>query len=128
MWLINTTTLRLQGFTTPSKRKYAILSHMWEDEEVSFQAFADLGNAGKLKGFAKIERTCEEAKSRGLEFAWVDTCCIDKSSSAELSEVRNFLTRSIDSAAYPEQGDQLHVPVVQRLRRVLRLPFGPVDW
>ncbi|KAK4464944.1 hypothetical protein QBC42DRAFT_262208 [Cladorrhinum samala] len=45
------------------------------------------------KGFAKIQRTCAQAISQGLEWAWVDTCCIDKSSSAELSEAINSMFR-----------------------------------
>lgn len=44
-------------------------------------------------GFAKIERTCQIARYRGLLYAWVDTCCIDKSSSAELTEAINSMFR-----------------------------------
>lgn len=44
------------------------------------------------KGYAKIEKTCEIARTKyGLNYAWVDTCCIDKSSSAELSEAINSM-------------------------------------
>ncbi|KAH7311890.1 hypothetical protein BKA65DRAFT_542801 [Rhexocercosporidium sp. MPI-PUGE-AT-0058] len=42
-------------------------------------------------GFAKIQKTCEIAISNGLQYVWVDTCCIDKSSSAELSEAINSM-------------------------------------
>ena len=45
------------------------------------------------KGFTKIQETCRIAASHGLEYAWVDTCCIDKSSSAELSESINSMFR-----------------------------------
>ena len=66
---------------------YAILSHTWgaDDEEVSFQDIVN--GAGKQKaGFRKIVFCGRQAASDGIEHFWVDTCCIDKSSSAELSE------------------------------------------
>jgi len=90
MRLLNAHTLELKTFVDniPS---YAILSHCWEDEEVVFSDIADLERAKKKKGFAKIEKTCELAVADGLEYAWVDTCCIDKSSSAELSEAINSM-------------------------------------
>jgi WD40 repeat protein len=66
---------------------YAILSHTWgaDDEEVTFR---DLENGlGKSKaGYDKILFCGEQAKKDGLVYFWVDTCCIDKSSSSELSE------------------------------------------
>ena len=91
MWLINTTTLELEIFINPEKEPYAILSHTWGAEEVSFRDFHDLDTASTKRGFVKIRRTCEIARQRGLRYAWVDTCCIDKSSSAELSEAINSM-------------------------------------
>ncbi|EHK97193.1 putative Phthiocerol synthesis polyketide synthase type I PpsC [Glarea lozoyensis 74030] len=91
MWLINTSTLKLEFFGDPENQKYAILSHTWEHEEVSFQDMIDLDKARSKAGFSKIDRTCELARSSGLKYAWVDTCCIDKSSSAELSEAINSM-------------------------------------
>ncbi|KAI1419318.1 heterokaryon incompatibility protein-domain-containing protein [Xylaria sp. FL1777] len=91
MWLINTTTLRLKQVLDPRNEHYAILSHTWEDDEVSFQEFANLDVAKQKSGFGKIEKTCQMANSRGLKYAWVDTCCIDKTSSAELTEAINSM-------------------------------------
>ncbi|KAH7076176.1 heterokaryon incompatibility protein-domain-containing protein [Paraphoma chrysanthemicola] len=91
MWLINTSTLALENFVNPEKESYAILSHTWGPEEVSFQDFHDLDHARTKRGFAKIQRTCEIARQRDLRYAWVDTCSIDKSSSAELSEAINSM-------------------------------------
>ena len=49
-------------------------------------------NKAKLKrGFNKIKECCRQAKDAGLSYAWVDTCCIDKTSSAELSEAINSM-------------------------------------
>jgi hypothetical protein len=92
MWLINTSTTRLEPkqFFEPDIPPYAILSHTWGDDEVDFKDFKD--EAAKLKdGWSKITKTCEKAFSDGLQYAWVDTCCIDKSSSAELSESINSM-------------------------------------
>ncbi len=69
---------------------YAILSHTWEDEEVTFQQMTDPKSALRT-GYAKIQQTCALAARDGFAFAWVDTCCIDKSSSAELSEAINSM-------------------------------------
>ncbi|KAI0122658.1 HET-domain-containing protein [Daldinia grandis] len=91
MWLINTWTHQLEFVNEPEEYTYAILSHVWEDDEVSFQDFRAPGKAYKKKGFDKIIRTCQLAASRGLRYAWVDTYCIDKSSSAELSEAINSM-------------------------------------
>ncbi|KAI9775850.1 MAG: hypothetical protein M1839_000724, partial [Geoglossum umbratile] len=79
---------------------YAVLSHTWgsDDEEVTFN---DLVNsAGKSKaGYRKIHFCGKQAANDGLQFFWVDTCCIDKSSSAELSEAINSMFRWYQDAA-----------------------------
>lgn len=91
MRLINARTLSLEDFTLKPKPKYAILSHTWEvDEEVSYQEMLNKSNLHK-KGWTKIQKTCGLAVQSGLEFAWIDTCCIDKSSSAELTEAINSM-------------------------------------
>jgi len=90
MRLLNAHTLELKTFVDHIP-PYAILSHCWEDEEVVFSDLADLEQAKKKKGFAKIEQTCKLAIEDGLCYVWIDTCCIDKSSSAELSEAINSM-------------------------------------
>lgn len=93
MRLIHTSTLRLHEFFGDTVPKYAILSHTWENEEVSFNdmQLLELSQLRQKRGFQKIEYTCAEARKRGLLWAWVDACCIDKSSSAELSEAINSM-------------------------------------
>ncbi|KAM0428290.1 hypothetical protein ACHAPT_007191 [Fusarium lateritium] len=93
MWLIDTETLKLESVVNPETVAYAILSHTWEEEEVSFQEFQNLELAETRKGFGKIRKTCRLARRQGYRYAWVDTCCIDKSSSAELSEAINSMFR-----------------------------------
>lgn len=90
MRLINTKTLELQEFYLERVPRYGILSHTWADEEVSFQDMSTAARTQK-KGFSKIIQTCILALADGLEYAWVDTCCIDKSSSAELTESINSM-------------------------------------
>lgn len=70
---------------------YTILSHTWEDEEVSFADIQDLDRAKLKAGFGKIQGACDIALSDGFRYIWIDTCCIDKSSSAELSEAINSM-------------------------------------
>jgi len=91
MRLINTETLKLEEFTA-STPPYAILSHTWHDDgpEVSMADMLAIPQSDDPK-FAKIRGICSEAARIGLDYAWVDTCCIDKSSSAELSEAINSM-------------------------------------
>ncbi len=89
MRLLNTTTLTLSEFVRDIP-PYAILSHTWGDEEVSHQEIG-CAERDKKKGFAKILGCCQLARNDGLEWAWIDTCCIDKTSSAELSEAINSM-------------------------------------
>ena len=91
MWLINTTTLELEEVSGHDAPPYAILSHTWQDDEVSFQDFQVPDVRQRKAGFAKIEMTCAQAREDNLEYAWVDTCCINKTSSAELSEAINSM-------------------------------------
>ncbi|KAG4277357.1 hypothetical protein FPRO04_14147 [Fusarium proliferatum] len=46
-----------------------------------------------MKGYHKIKRFGQKAASNGFHWVWVDTCCIDKKSSAELSEAINSMFR-----------------------------------
>ncbi|KAF4922375.1 Vegetative incompatibility protein HET-E-1 [Colletotrichum viniferum] len=91
MWLINTKTLRLEQIVDPSSVDYAILSHTWGDDEVSFKDMKRLSRAKEKAGFVKISLTCKLALKKDLRYAWIDTCCIDKTSSAELSEAINAM-------------------------------------
>ncbi|KAL8345462.1 hypothetical protein RB601_005484 [Gaeumannomyces tritici] len=124
--LINTETLQTKIFFGESVPKYAILSHTWvEGEEVDFQEMARYGGAldrgdstnserictcacpcqslisdivRRRPGYEKIVRICRLARERNIDWAWVDTCCIDKSSSAELSEAINSMYRWYNQA------------------------------
>ncbi|KAK3986044.1 conidial yellow pigment biosynthesis polyketide synthase [Cladorrhinum sp. PSN332] len=94
MWLLDVNTLDLCEFHGDRTPPYAILSHVWGLEEVTFQDLKSPKGrkaARKTLGFSKVERCCRQAKRDGYSWAWVDSCCINKSSSAELSEAINSM-------------------------------------
>jgi hypothetical protein len=140
MRLIDTRTIELAWFNDNEIPKYAILSHTWGADEVSYQEFVWISKARALSnliqssassagqdaqatlilaamevmirgnsampsgsvseedlmkrvGYSKIIHAAEQARSQGCNYIWVDTCCIDKSSSAELQEAINSMFR-----------------------------------
>lgn len=92
MRLLETTTLELHEFFGDAIPSYAILSHTWAEEEVSYQLLSK-SEAQSLAGYKKITAFCKLAAAQGWKYAWADTCCIDKTSSAELSEAINSMWR-----------------------------------
>ncbi|KAI0505296.1 HET-domain-containing protein [Xylaria bambusicola] len=90
MRLLHCETLTFEDFVQDIP-PYAILSHTWGDQEVSLGDMDNRDAASQLDGYEKIAATCRIAREQGLDYAWVDTCCIDKSSSAELSEAINSM-------------------------------------
>lgn len=82
MRLINTSTLSLELFFGEAVPYYAILSHRWNDIEVSLQDLQD-GKGEKMAGYLKIQKCCAQAQLDGWQYVWIDSCCIDKTSSAE---------------------------------------------
>jgi len=93
--LLNTSTLEMEKFfITRDRPRYVILSHRWEKSE------ADLHLFEKEKynlthecppGVVKIREFCARANNAGYDWCWADTCCIDKTNSAELSEAINSM-------------------------------------
>ncbi|PPJ57686.1 hypothetical protein CBER1_00148 [Cercospora berteroae] len=83
---------QIRGFPDDNVPPYAIASHRWGAEEVTLQdiqqnrATSKIGNQ-KIQGFAKFAQ--ENLKS--INWIWIDTCCIDKTSAAELSEAVNLM-------------------------------------
>lgn len=92
MRLLDTTTLRLKEFPASAIPQYVILSHTWSDEEILY-ADVENGTANRKRGYRKLVNCCERAKMDGYQWIWIDTCCIDKSSSAEISESINSMFR-----------------------------------
>ncbi|KAK4692317.1 hypothetical protein P7C71_g4861, partial [Lecanoromycetidae sp. Uapishka_2] len=92
MRLLHTETLEFEEFFDSDIPEYAILSHRWEGKEMSFQEFQE-GNREHHPGFAKIQSCCAVARQRKRDWVWIDTCCIDKKSSTELTEAINSMYR-----------------------------------
>ena len=91
MRLLNAETYELKDIR--QNVAYAILSHRWYEEEITFDSL----NAAQLQNHQeqspqldKIRGTCAQAVADGLKWVWIDSCCINKESSQEL-------TRSINS-------------------------------
>ncbi|KAI1809600.1 heterokaryon incompatibility protein-domain-containing protein [Poronia punctata] len=103
MRLLNTTTLELASFSGEPFEldfpRYAILSHTWGDDEVSLEDIRNLEIAREKRGFEKIAKCCQTAVAEGLEWAWIDTCCIDRDKSAELEEAINSMFKWYEGAA-----------------------------
>ncbi|KAL8884357.1 MAG: hypothetical protein Q9192_006868 [Flavoplaca navasiana] len=97
MRLIDTLTYEIREISPGNKPTYAILSHTWGNDEYIFSD-RDKSQRRHSAGFEKISRCCALAASQGYEHLWVDTCCIDKTSSAELTESINSMYRWYEEA------------------------------
>ena len=103
MWLLSTDRAELHFFYSPDAVDggYAILSHTWSsDGEQSYDDIRRISAQCMSTGASprdhvsdKIRECCQVAERDGYEFVWIDTCCIDKSSSTELSEAINSMFR-----------------------------------
>ena len=81
---------------------YAILSHTWGKEEVIFQDMevnADRNKTISKAGWKKIEFCAKQAAADGLQYFWIDTCCIDKKNAVELGAAINSMFRWYQNAA-----------------------------
>ena len=95
-----------------SETKYAILSHTWDrGGEQTYQqlqkiqeryASTDWNKRAQSKTprsriwddeelSPKIRDACAVARANGFAYIWIDSCCIDKASSSELSEAINSM-------------------------------------
>lgn len=102
--------LELKQFVESKIPQYVILSHTWGDDEVLFEDLSS-DQAVTKKAYPKVRGCCKRALEDGFEWVWIDSCCIDKSSSAELSEAINSMYQWYkDSAicyAYLEDVDSI---------------------
>jgi hypothetical protein len=83
--------LVLRTFESSDLPAYAILSHTWDTDnsrEVDFQDL-EAGRGEAKEGYKKIAFCAKQVARDGLQYFWVDTCCINRSSDAELSESIN---------------------------------------
>jgi hypothetical protein len=94
MRLLGTRSIELAQFLPRQIPRYAILSHTWSTNPDEQVLFSDMGKeAAKQKRayHQKVLPACQKALEHGFDYMWIDTCCIDKSSSAELQEAINSM-------------------------------------
>ncbi len=94
MRLINVSTFKLEEYNGRGIPEYAILSHTWGEDEISFTEFETpeaQRRARHKAGYVKIRRFCRRAEKDGHRHVWADTVCIDKRNSSELTEAINSM-------------------------------------
>ncbi|KAI0369630.1 hypothetical protein BV20DRAFT_342240 [Pilatotrama ljubarskyi] len=108
MRLLHTKTGRFHVVDDPRTIRYAILSHVWARKgechypEPTFQDIRHIQDTHDTQNSAdtssilplfpeKIRRFCEVAAEHNYDYGWADMCCIDKTSSSELSEAINSM-------------------------------------
>jgi len=134
MRLLNCRTLKFQDFDEKNIPRYLILSHRWSTwGEVTHKDFHK-GRQKTLSGYEKIISFCKFTCGRTLgldsrfyDWVWIDSCCIDKRSSAELSEAINSMYR------WYERADECivylaDVSALDARREVVELRFRSSEW
>ena len=104
--LLNIYDFSFTEFNGENIPSYVIASHRWTSQEVNFKDVQRKNNQHKA-GYRKVMGFCFFARSRNksisglrtneyggadiVNWIWIDTCCIDKKSSAELAEAINSM-------------------------------------
>ncbi|KAI0410771.1 vegetative incompatibility protein HET-E-1 [Xylaria grammica] len=117
---------------------YAILSHRWGSDEVTFQELHD-GTGLSKHGYDKIRFCGEQAQRDGLSHFWVDTCCIDKKNAVELQTAITSMFRwyqnakrcyvYLDDVSYPASQSTGHLeepPAKKRKHMDTTVPTEPL--
>ena len=136
MRLLHTTTLTFKDFSEAEVEPYAILSHCWSHgrglEEPTYQQVLAGSYRDDSPGWWKVTECCQIARSRGLHWAWIDTVCINKLSSAELSETINrmysWYERSVECYVFLEDVSVVRREVNHRLSHLAPDGFGLSRW
>jgi hypothetical protein len=74
MRLLNTSNRNLEEFEGNEIPLYAILSHTWGTNEITFQDIKS-AKAEEKVGYEKVKETCSMAEADGFKYVWIDTCC-----------------------------------------------------
>jgi len=106
MWLINTQTLELEQFFNEKAPSYVILSHTWDDQEVTFQEMKSKAGVESKKGYIKVVNCCMVARKDGYAYAWVDTCWYVPH--REKRKFRRLISRSIDKTSSSELSESIN--------------------
>ncbi|EGP86797.1 uncharacterized protein MYCGRDRAFT_60039, partial [Zymoseptoria tritici IPO323] len=101
MRLLNVHTLAFHSFHSASTPRYAIASHRWvAGTEAAIKDVEKQRNTESL-GYQKVLRFLRYVREHvpGVEWLWIDTCCIDQKSSQEVSEAVNSMLKYYSRAA-----------------------------
>ncbi|KAF1360098.1 HET-domain-containing protein [Lizonia empirigonia] len=91
--------LILTDFRGKSIPPYAILSHRWSDSETLIEDISNRNYKHKREGYQKLRFCAEQAAKDGLQYFWVDTCCIDRWDKNERSKAINSMFQWYQNAA-----------------------------
>ena len=84
--------MKLEHFLGSNVPEYAILSHTWDKEEVLYKdIMGPYEHFSSQTGFHKVFGCCRQARRDKILYVWIDSCCINSDSSAELSEAINSM-------------------------------------
>jgi hypothetical protein len=78
---------------------YAILSHRWSDSETLIEDIPNGNYKEREEGYWKLKFCAEQAAQDGLQYFWIDTCCIDRWNNNERSKAINSMFRWYRNAA-----------------------------
>ena len=74
MRLLNTDNFEIKEVRDDEIPPYAILSHTWDEGEVTFQDMKRK-RAAKMRGYEKVKNVCSLARANRITHVWIDTCC-----------------------------------------------------
>jgi hypothetical protein len=79
---------------------YAALSHTWwqEEQEVTYDDLCNDRGRDKA-GYKKVQFGAQQANRDGLQYFWMDTCCINKANPFELQDAISSIFRLFRGAA-----------------------------
>ena len=97
MRLLNVDDLRLTEFIAGDIPDYAIVSHRWESDEITFQDL-EAEKLPRKRGLRKVREACHLAREDRHRWIWIDTCCIDKRNAVELNEAINAMYKWYQNA------------------------------
>ncbi|RYP72518.1 hypothetical protein DL771_004158 [Monosporascus sp. 5C6A] len=104
---------------------YAILSHRWAENEIIFNQIRDYAKELRntrdrhcIPQLDKIFGACTIARYQGTRWMWIDSCCIDKSSSQEYQESINSMFKWYNDAV-------VCITYMSDVRKNLSVTTGP---
>lgn len=72
MRLINIQTKELEEFFESEIPAYAIISHRWSHDELTFKEVYKKRVDPNKQGYKKLLKACEIAADCGLDYVWID--------------------------------------------------------